>query len=113
MDISRRSLGSDVALLSLKGRLDGTSSPAVRDVLQKSLDENFNRIIIDLQHVPFIDSSGLAALVSGLRMAREKKGDIILSAAQPQAQIVFRLTMLDRIFTIHPTAEEAKQSLRH
>ena len=113
MDISRRSLGSDVALLSLKGRLDGTSSPAVRDALQKSLEENFNRIIIDLQHVPFIDSSGLAALVSGLRMAREKKGDIILSAAQPQAQIVFRLTMLDRIFTIHPTAEEAKHSLRH
>jgi anti-anti-sigma regulatory factor len=44
-------------------------------------------------------------------LARENKGDIVLSGAQSQAQIVFRLTMLDRIFAIHPTVEEARQSL--
>jgi len=64
-----------------------------------------------MQGVSFIDSSGLAALVSGLRSARERKGDIVLSGVQSQAQTVFRLTMLDRVFAIHPTFEQAKQSL--
>jgi anti-sigma B factor antagonist len=44
-------------------------------------------------------------------MARAKGGNIALSGAQSQAQIVFRLTMLDRVFPVHPTFEEAKQSL--
>lgn len=111
MEISRQILGENIVLIRLSGRLDATASSAVRDTLQESLEEEWHKIIIDLQDVPFIDSSGLAALVSGLRMAREKKGDIVLSGAQPQAQIVFRLTMLDRIFAIHPTADEAQQSL--
>jgi len=50
-------------------------------------------------------------LVSGLRLARKENGSIVLSGVQPQAQVVFQLTMLDRIFTIQPTVEEARQSL--
>ncbi len=111
MDIVQESLDNGIMLICLNGRLDARSSPLVRSALQKLLDDGSRKIIIDLVNVPFIDSSGLAALVSGLRMAREKDGDIIISGAQSQAQIVFRLTMLDRVFAIHPTWEEAKQSL--
>ena len=111
MDISHQSLDANIALIRLNGRLDGQTSPHVKTTLQQLLAQNQSKIIIDLQDVSFIDSSGLAALVSGLRLAREKKGDIVLSGAQSQAQIVFRLTMLDRIFAIHPTFEEARQSL--
>ncbi len=111
MDISQQLLDENITFVRLKGRLDASTSPQVRAALQKLLDKEQLKIIVDLEQVPFIDSSGLAALVSGLRIAREKGGTIALSGAQSQAQIVFRLTMLDRVFAIHPTFQEAKQSL--
>ena len=111
MDISQQPLDPDIILVRLDGRLDARSSPNVKAILQELLNKEQVKIIVDLEDVPFIDSSGLAALVSGLRVAREKGGDVVLSGAQSQAQVVFRLTMLDRVFAIHPTLEEAKQSL--
>jgi anti-sigma B factor antagonist len=111
MDILHQTLETDIMLVRLNGRLDATTSPAVRETLQKLLEKDQPKIIIDLQQVPFIDSSGLASLVSGLRLAREKSGIIALSGVQPQAQTVFHLTMLDRIFPIHPTYNDAKLSL--
>jgi anti-anti-sigma factor len=109
--ISQQLLEADIMLVSLNGRLDARTSPRVREALQRLLDKNHLNIIVDLKEVPFIDSSGLAALVSGLRAAREKEANIALSGARSQAQIVFRMTMLDRVFAIHPTFEDAKQSL--
>ena len=111
MDILCQSLETDITLVRLNGRLDATTSPEVRAVLQKLLETDQPKIIVDLQEVPFIDSSGLVSLVSGLRLAREKNGTIALSGIQLQAQTVFRLTMLDRIFPIHPSYNDAKQSL--
>ena len=111
MEISRQTVDADITLVHLNGRLDANTSPEVKSTLQELLEKGQLKIVVDLEKVSFIDSSGLAALVSGLRLAREKKGNIILSGPGSQAQIVFRLTMLDRIFKIHPTLDEAKQSL--
>lgn len=112
MEVSRQALEGGVVIIYLKGRLDATSSSIVKAALKDLLENGQLKIIVDLHEVPFIDSSGLAALVSGLRVAREKGGNIVLSRIQVQAETVFRLTMLDRIFTIQPTPEAAQQSLQ-
>jgi anti-anti-sigma factor len=111
MDISFQTLEANIVLIRLNGRLDALGSPTLRTALATKLDQGYRKIIVDLENVSFVDSSGLVALVSGLRAAREKKGDIFLSGIRPQAQAVFRLTMLDRIFPIHPTFDDAKRSL--
>jgi anti-anti-sigma factor len=111
MEISHQVLEPDITLIQLEGRLDARSSERVKTILQELSETEQVKIIVDLQGVPFIDSSGLAALVSGLRAVREKGGIITLSGAQSQAQVVFRLTMLDRVFAIHPSYDEARQSL--
>ena len=111
MEISVQTLEANIVLIRLNGRLDAIGSPNLRTALETKLNQGYHRIIVDLENVSFVDSSGLVALVSGLRAAREKKGDIFLSGIRPQAQAVFRLTMLDRIFPIHPTFDDAKRSL--
>ncbi len=111
MNISYQPLETNIMLVRLNGRLDATASPNVKATLRTLLEKNHLNIIVDLEEVPFIDSSGLASLVSGLRLAREKGGNIVLSGLQSQTQIVFRLTMLDRVFPIHPTFDDAKRSL--
>lgn len=113
MDISHRSLeDTGLVLIQLRGRLDTKASKHVRTMLQTLLEQGHHKLILDLSQVPFIDSSGLAALVSGLRLARELEGHVTLYGIQPQARTVFRLTMLDRIFDIHPSLDDAKRSLR-
>ncbi len=98
-------------LVCLSGQIDATTSPEIKVALHQLIEQGFLKIIIDLYQISFIDSSGLAALVSGLRLVREKEGKIVLCGVQAQAQTLFRLTMLDRIFDILPTSAEAKQSL--
>jgi anti-anti-sigma factor len=111
MEISYRHIDQGVTVLALNGRLDAVTSLAVKKVLQKITDIEQPKVVINLQEVPFIDSSGLAALVSGLRLARERDGTIVLSGVQSQARTVFHLTMMDRVFSIHATNDEAVQSL--
>jgi anti-sigma B factor antagonist len=111
MELSCQILEANIGLVRLKGRLDAASSPKVRAILKKLVDQGQSNIIVDLESVPFIDSSGLASLVSGLRLARERGGNIVLSSIQLQAQTVFRLTMLDLVFSIQPTLDDAKRSL--
>ena len=111
MDILHQILETDITLVRLSGRLDAAASPKVKASLQELLETDQPKVIVDLQEVPFVDSSGIASLVSGLRLAREKNGTLALSGIQSQVQTVFRLTMLDHIFPIYPTYDDAKQSL--
>ena len=83
------------------------SSEAVKTCLHNAVDTTVTLILIDLEKVYFIDSAGLSALVSGLRVARENNKDIILAGLNKQAEMVFKLTMLDRIFVIHASVESA------
>ena len=98
-------------LVQLDGRLDARSNLPVKETLHQLLERNHHKLIVDLENVPFIDSSGMVALVSGLRLANERKAQLVLSGAQSQAQEVFRLTMLDSVFSIHPSVQAARQSL--
>jgi anti-sigma B factor antagonist len=111
MNITVETLAPDAALVCLDGRLDAANSLELKDRLAAMINTGCLRLIVDLERVPFIDSSGLVALVSGLRLARAQSGEIFLSGMQTQAQTVFRLTMLDRVFPIHPTAADAKAGL--
>ena len=111
MNLSSETIGVNIGLVRLTGRLDAAVSERVKSTLKKLVDNGHSNIIVDLEAVPFIDSSGLASLVSGLRLAREQGGNVVLSGIQPQAQTVFRLTMLDLVFSIQPTLDDAKRSL--
>ncbi len=90
-----------------QGRLDSDSAPAfkeqIRDVAQTELDF----VVLDLEAVDFIDSSGLSALVSALKAIRQQGGMLNLCKPQPQVLTALRLTLLDRVFPIFPSVEDA------
>ena len=56
--------------------------------------------MVDLQHLQFIDSSGLGALVRGAKLARAAGGYLRLRAPKPAVRKVLQITGLDRIFEI-------------
>ena len=63
----------------------------------------------DLQGVVFIDSSGLGALISGIRDTRLANGDLLLAHPNDQAKVLLELTTLDQILRTYPTVSAAMQ----
>jgi anti-sigma B factor antagonist len=99
------------ASVVLAGRLDARNAQTIKETFQQLIDKGTLYLVVDLTQVPFIDSAGLAALVSGLKATRRVGGSVLLTGVQPQARTVFSLTMLDQVFAIHPDIEAALQSL--
>ncbi len=89
------------------GRIDVESAPVLRENLKSIAESSPMHVVVDLQGVEFIDSSGLSALVSGLKALRQGGGSISLSRPHPQALTALRLTLLDRVFPIFPSVDEA------
>ncbi len=98
--------GSDLAIMHLSGRLDFTSAAEVKQAFAEAVANGYRRIVVNLGNVSFIDSSGLSALVSGLRTAREAGGDVRVAAAGQQPSTLFSLTSLDQVFQLYPTVED-------
>ena len=90
------------AVVALEGDVDLESSPAVREVLLKSVD-NGRDVIVDLSAVSYIDSSGIATLVEAFQIARRKGTGFALASVSAAALRVFQLARLDKVFTIHET----------
>ncbi len=96
----------NIVELRFNGRLDGACQAQVRRSLHQTLAQA-SIVVVNFQEVSFMDSSGLSALVSGLRVAREHKKDIILINLPEQAQVIFRLTMMDQVFTVFASRRAA------
>ena len=67
--------------------------------------------MVDLSKVTFIDSTGLATLVKGLRRCRQQSGDLVLCGLQQAVRVIFQVTRLDQAFGIFTTDEAAMAAL--
>ena len=90
-----------------RGRVDADTGSQLKLELQSLAAEGVKLIVVDLQEVDFMDSSGLSALVSGLRALRERDGSLHLCRVQPQPLTALKLTMLDRVFPIFESPQAA------
>ena len=59
-----------------------------------------SKIVLDFSQTTFIDSSGIGALVSNLKFAKQRGSDLVLRSLKPQVKAVFELTSLDQVLTI-------------
>jgi anti-anti-sigma factor len=107
MEIYLQEISANSAVLHLNGRLDLISGTEVRQHLTDAVSGGRRNIVVDLAEVPFIDSSGLAALISGLKSARSSGGDLRIARPAAQAKVILELTRLDRVLRCYETTEEA------
>ena len=89
------------------GRLNMVAAPRLREQLHGLVENGSSRLVVDLSRTDFIDSSGLGALVSGLKAARQAGGDLRIAAPTAQVQSVLALTRLDRGLTTHDSPDTA------
>ncbi len=96
-----------IAVVDVAGDVDLGRSPQFQHALLSLLDEKPKRIIVNLQDVPYMDSSGVASLVKLLSKARKIGTTISLVALSNRVRSIFEITRLDGIFEIFATEKEA------
>jgi anti-anti-sigma factor len=99
--------GTTVIILKPEGRLDITTAWQFRLKLQECISKLSPHIVVNLSKVNFIDSSGLTSLVAGMRDADKEKGSFRLCQVHPEAKLVFEVTMMDSVFEIFDSEEQA------
>jgi anti-sigma B factor antagonist len=106
MNIQKRMAG-DVTILSLDGRLDLTSASALKEASKDVLSSSNKKMVLNLDRVDFINSSGLGALVSILKEVRNSQGSMKLTNLAPYVKEIFDITQLSNIFDIFPDESQA------
>lgn len=87
------------SIIALRGRFDAAAASRVNDAIENALSPG-DEILVDLEGVSFVDSTGLATLVQGMKKARDVAGDLVLCNMTEAVRVVFDLTRLDRAFKI-------------
>ena len=105
--------GADCAVLRVRGEIDVYTAPQLREHVIKLLDDGARYLTADLREVDFLDSTGLGALVGSLKRLREQDGSLTLVTAADRILMIFRLTGLDRVFTLHPSVSQAIADDQH
>lgn len=109
LDIEKHTFG-DVTLIKTKKRLDAEVSDIYKQKIKKLIDQGKLNIVLDMSETEFIDSSGLACMVSRILEIRSKGGDLRLSLAGAEVKNILELTNLNMIFKSYPNSEDAINS---
>jgi anti-sigma B factor antagonist len=100
-----------MTILDISGDIDLANSPAMRKVLLGEIkDKHTPKVLLNLKNVRYIDSSGIASLVEGLKAARDAGARLILYGLSPSVREVLELSRLQKIFEIYDTEEQALAS---
>lgn len=92
--------GGEIAI-KVAGEVDLYTSPDLRNAISKALGKGTGPVRVQLEEVSYMDSSGVATLVEGLRSADRGSIDFILDNPSKAVMKVLQLSRLDSVFTIH------------
>ena len=97
--------------VNIEGEVDLYSSPKVRTKIFDLVKKKVPVILINLEKVKYMDSSGVATLIEGLQQCNKYNGRFALFGLQDNVREVFELTRLDKIFEIHSDRESALKKI--
>ena len=108
MDLELEATERDGAsVLSLQGEIDVYTAPRMRQAIVDLIDAGATHIVIDMERVDFLDSTGLGVLVGALKRLRAAGGTFGLVCAKEPLLKIFRITALDQVFPLYDTVEAA------
>lgn len=110
--IDTRPLGDKFQSVEVHGEIDVYTSPRVKEIITELIDKGNYHLIINLEGVRYIDSTGLGVLIGALKKVREKEGSINLVCNNPQIKKIFNITGLIKIFGIYKDEDEALKTLK-
>lgn len=106
MQMKSQEDGDVLIVTVLDARIDAAVAVRFKNRVMELTTAPSERVILDLSHVEFLDSSGLGAVVGAMKqLGRSRKLD--LAGLTPTVEKVFRITRMDRVFRIFPNTKAA------
>ena len=96
-----------IEVIDVGGTIDIYTAPRLRELLTALASKNNCQLIVNLEKVKFLDSTGLGVLVGGLKRVRAHDGSLDLVCTQTRLLKIFRITGLTKVFGIHETVDQA------
>lgn len=106
-------LGLDVrkvdshSVVDVKGEIDVYTAPKLREKLIELVSEGSYDVIVNLEGVDFLDSTGLGVLVGALKRVKAHDGSLSLVCTQDKILKIFKITGLTKVFPIHASVDDA------
>ncbi|MGZ8191352.1 MAG: STAS domain-containing protein [Methylococcaceae bacterium] len=110
MNLNQEKINGYSVLFIKEERIDAHNSGELKETILHIIERGEVNIVVQLERVRFIDSSGLGALLSGHKNAAARSGKLALSNLQHQVLSMFELTRLNRVFEIYADLNEALAS---
>ena len=98
---------NDRTVIEVGGEIDVYTAPKLRERIIELVDEGQYHLVVDLEKVEFLDSTGLGVLVGGLKRVRGHDGSLQLVCTQERLLEIFRITGLAKVFVIHDSSDGA------
>jgi anti-sigma B factor antagonist len=106
LSLSTRTEGGRT-VVEVGGEIDVYTAPKLREQLVELVNDGSYHLIVDMEGVDFLDSTGLGVLVGGLKRVRAHEGSLRLVCTQERILKIFRITGLTKVFPIHASVAEA------
>jgi anti-sigma B factor antagonist len=106
LSLSTRTEG-DRTIIEVGGEIDVYTAPRLREQLVDLVADGKYHLVVDMERVDFLDSTGLGVLVGGLKRVRAHDGSLRLVCTQERILKIFRITGLTKVFPIHSSVDEA------
>ena len=97
----------DSSVISLRGEIDVYTAPRLRQALIDLVEGGAKDIVVDMERVDFLDSTGLGVLVGGLKRVKSNEGDLKLVVTQDRIMKIFDITGLAKVFAMFASLGDA------
>lgn len=97
----------DVVIVTVAGEVDVYTAPQLRSALEERVAAGQNKIVVDLQEVGFLDSTGLGVLVGQLKVLRKVEGTLQVVCSDERILRLFGITGIDQILSVHKSLDSA------
>lgn len=107
IEVNSRPVGNNVHLVEVSGEIDLYTGPKVKDCIHNLIDAGTYNLIVDLENVRYMDSTGLGILMSALKRVEEKGGRIVIVCNNARVMKIFKLTGFVHTFSIFDSEADA------
>jgi anti-sigma B factor antagonist len=97
----------EATVVHVGGEIDVYTAPVLREHLDEHISAGRHNLVIDLENVSFMASTGLGVLVGRLKLVRAANGTLRLVCSSERILSVFSITGLDKVFQIFPSVDDA------
>jgi len=106
LSLSTRTVG-DRTVVEVGGEIDVYTAPKLREQLVELVNDGSFHLVVDMEGVDFLDSTGLGVLVGALKRVRTHDGDLSLVCDEPRILKVFEITGLTKVFAMYADVDQA------